>query len=243
MVRALCILLLLRLTCATQDEQACEAGQKEDSEEVGLIQSRFGPYKKCITPADMDKVIDEFMAGVIALGKLAGNCTEAKDAALKAIKALYAYDVQDVTVLFKPTLTEYPYVYRPTQDGALSYFVGTCVCPGVEKPKEPGCGKEDGYYAPDTGFAFGPDFKGWSKVERGGTEKGGRPGTNFWYNSGGRWCETPQAQGPICFTAAVDGSVTCVDKTFTFVSNPDRSHGAMPALLSAHHSSLQEIGC
>jgi len=257
MVRALCILLLLGLTSAAPDKQACEAGQCEEAEEVGLIQR--GQLHRddgtdtgsCITPADMDATIDAFMGAVVAIGKEAGNCAKAKAAALGALDAAYAYDVPGITVLFKPTLTVFPYVYRPTKAGALSYFVGTCVCPGatVPLPEAPdGCDLKDGYYEPDTGFAFGspPGFKGWSKVERGGTAKGGKPGTNFWYQSGGQFCNAAVAQGPICFTAADSGNVTCVDKTFGFVPNPKYcpwKKDKLKVLLSTHHSSVQEPAC
>jgi len=249
--RVVCISMLLGLTSASKDQQACEADDCQEAEEVGLLQhgQRFGPLPHdCITEADMDATIDAFMGAVVAIGKEAGNCTAAKSAALGALNAAYAYDVPDVTVMFKPTLTTYPHVYRPTKESALSYFVGTCVCPGaiVPFPEAPeGCGLEEGYYAPDTGFAFGasPEFNGWSKVERGGTAKGGKPGSNFWFNTGGRFCDAALAQGPICFTAGEDGSTTCVDKTFGFVRNPDKSKGALRSLLSTHHSSLQDHGC
>ena len=101
---------------------------------------------------------------------------------------------------------------------------------------------QDGYFAPDTGFAFNaPSFKGWSKVERGGLKRGGKLGSNFWYQAGGKFCHAAVAQGPICFTEPKNGNVTCVDKTFGFVPNPAYGFktGALKALLSTHHSSLQ----
>jgi hypothetical protein len=188
----------------------------------------------CITQDDVDATIDAFMQAVVSIGKLSGNCTSARGAALGALDAAYAYDVPGVTVLFKPTLTEAPHVYRPTKEGALSYFVGKCVCPAVEDPAGNGastCGEAEGYLAPDSGFAFAPSHgsEGWAKVERSGS---------FLYNHGGSFCEAALAQGAICFTAALDGSVVCVDKTFGFVPNPNPD-GALRALLSVHHSSLQ----
>jgi len=246
MVRvASCISMVLGFTSSAMGKQACKEGHCEEVEEVGLLQhgKRFGPLPhECITPKDMDATIGAFMGAVEAIGKEAGNCTAAKEAAVGALDAAYAYHVPDVTVLFKPTLTVPPHVYRPTKSGALSYFVGTCVCPGATVPLSEapeGCGLAQGYYAPDTGFAFGasPGFKGWTKVEPGGEKRGGKPGTNFWYNHGGRFCHAAVAQGPVCFTAGEDGSVTCVDKTFGFVPNPDKSAGALRAVLSTHHSS------
>jgi len=259
MARALCILLLLGLTFAEPDKQACEAGQCEEGvEEVGLIQrgqlhrDDGAGFQGCITEADMDATIEAFMGAVVAIGKESGDCAAAKSTAQGALDAAYAYSVKGLTVQFKPTLTVFPYNYRPTEAMALSYFVGTCVCPGVTVPlpvAPNGCGLEDGYYANDTGFAFGdpPSFKGWSKVEFGGTARGGNPDTKsgFWYQTGGGFCHAAVAQGPICFTSAEDGSVTCVDKTFGFVPNPGCTFkkGSLRALLSTHHSSLQDHGC
>jgi hypothetical protein len=186
------------------------------------------------------------MGAVVAIGSEARNCTAAREAALGALGAAYAYDVPEVTVLFKPTLTRSPHVYRPTKAGALSYFIGTCVCPGVADPAadpDPACGLADGYFAPDRGFAFadGYGFEGWSTVERGGVARGGENTTNFWYSMDGPFCHAAVAQGPICFTAAKDQSVVCVDKTFGFVPNPD-PNGALRALLSTHHSSRKCSG-
>ena len=172
---------------------------------------------------------------------LASNCTTAKTEAQGVIATAYAYGVPDVTVQFKPTLTVAPYVYRPTAEGALSYFIGPCVCPGavdISSVNNETCGMSDGYFAPDAGFAFGPDFTGWKEVTYGGTAKGGKEGTNFWYNLGGKFCHDPTAQGPLCFTPEDGSAPTCVDKTFGFVPNPD-PNGALKALLSTHHSSAQ----
>jgi len=242
MARVLCISMVLGLAAA-QDQERCEIGRCEESEEVGLLQ--FGPVpppKDCLTIKDMDKTMETFMHAVTNIGQHVDDCAKAKATATASLDAAYAYNVKNVTVLFKPTLTEAPNVYRPTQAGALSYFVGACVCPGVEKPVFPapkGCGMKQGYYEPDNGFAFGPDFTQWSKVSFGGVKKGGNPKTktNFWYNVGGRFCQAPQAQGPICFTDQ-KGEDTCVDKTFSFVPNPDKK-GALRALIVVHDSSLQ----
>ena len=58
------------------------------------------------------------------------------------IDSAYAYQMG--AVLFKPTLTVNPQTFRPTRDGAVSYFVGG----NPAFPK-------------DTGFAL----KGWKKCE------------------------------------------------------------------------------
>jgi len=192
----------------------------------------------------VDATIQAFMEAVPALSPLGSNCAQAKTEASAVIATAYAYEVPNVTVQFKPTLTVAPHVYRPTAAGALSYFIGPCVCPGAVDissaypADSETCGESEGYYAPDDGFAFGPDWTGWKEVTYGGTAKGGKEGTNFWYNLGGEFCHAATAQGPLCFTPTDGSAPTCVDKTFGFVPNPD-PNGALKALLSTHHSSAQ----
>ena len=66
----------------------------------------------------------------------------AKALAEQVIDAAYGYQMG--AVLFKPTLTVNPQTFRPTRDGALSYFVGG-----------------DPAYPADTGFAL----KGWQQCD------------------------------------------------------------------------------
>jgi hypothetical protein len=68
--------------------------------------------------------------------------TAAKNLAAKVIDAAYGYQMG--AVLFKPTLTVKPQTFRPTSEGALSYFVGS-----------------DSSFPSDSGFAL----KGWQKCE------------------------------------------------------------------------------
>merc|ERR1719210_1400428 len=67
-----------------------------------------------------------------------------------AIQKLYAYDVESIPVMFKPTLASVD-PFRPTFEGALSYFVGY----NAIKPKG---------FPEDGGFAINKG-QGWSKVE------------------------------------------------------------------------------
>jgi hypothetical protein len=198
----------------------------------------------CISELDMNRTIEAFYGAVVAIGMVSQDCSAAKEAAMGALDAAYAYNVPGVTVQFKPTLTELPWIFRPTQPLALSYFVGKCVCPGATTAAETlPCSEADGYYAPDFGFALGPEEQGWEKVAPGtnlwaGQGMGGNPDTNFWYNMDGPFCHAATAQGPVCFTPRADGNLSCVDKTFGFVLNPDRAkEGALRVLLSTHHSS------
>lgn len=71
-----------------------------------------------------------------------GGQAAAKALASNIIDAAYGYQMG--AVLFKPTLTVNPQTFRPTRDGALSYFVGG-----------------DTSYPQDTGFAL----KGWKQCE------------------------------------------------------------------------------
>ena len=66
----------------------------------------------------------------------------AKALAEKVIDAAYGYQMG--AVLFKPTLTVKPQTFRPTKEGALSYFVGG-----------------NSNFPNDSGFAL----KGWQKCE------------------------------------------------------------------------------
>lgn len=66
----------------------------------------------------------------------------AKALAEKVIDAAYGYQMG--AVLFKPTLTVVPQTFRPTKEGALSYFVGG-----------------NSNFPADSGFAL----KGWQKCE------------------------------------------------------------------------------
>merc|ERR1719382_1313599 len=217
--------LLFRDQCAFEDNDCWQLNTKTTAE-------------PCITEKDMNQTIEAFYAAVVAIGEVSQDCPKAKEAAMGALDAAYAYNVPGVTVQFKPTLTVLPWIFRPTQPLALSYFVGTCVCPDATTPAEtPRCTEQDGYYAPDFGFALGPDFQGWAKVENGGVARGGNPQTNFWYNMDGQFCHAATAQGPVCFTGN-NGEEACVDKTFGVVLNPDKA-GALRVLLSTHHSSSQ----
>ena len=70
-----------------------------------------------------------------------GGIDAAREVANGAIDAAYGYNLGPV--LFKPTLASGEQTFRPTREGALSYFVGHC---------------ED--YPLDGGFGI----KGWRKV-------------------------------------------------------------------------------
>ena len=72
----------------------------------------------------------------------ASGIDAARDAANKALDDLYGYELGPV--LFKPTMASGEQTFRPTRDGALSYFVG-----------------HSDEYPLDGGFGL----KGWRAVE------------------------------------------------------------------------------
>lgn len=84
---------------------------------------------------------------VVAVGKCS---TDGRDVVAFANQVLTdAYDYDEGTVLFKPTLSSGEQTFRPTKEGALSYFVG-------ENPKFPN----------DHGFLMKPWVKCWYTNER-----------------------------------------------------------------------------
>ena len=78
---------------------------------------------------------------VVAVGKVHAEGGDAKAFASKVLSENYDYD--NGKVLFKPTLTFGAQTFRPTKEGALSYFVG---------------GNSD--YPNDNGFKLKPWVKG-----------------------------------------------------------------------------------
>jgi len=221
----------------------------------------------CITKAEVDNAIETWTQAVVAIGAAyqAGGCQKAKDAALGALGAAYAYGSSGPgsgsgsglgsgkTVLFKPTLTYPPYVERPTLDGALSYFIGTKCMTEVGRfygAKDPGfaLGMLDGDMSP-TDVNWPMNLKGWKKVTW-GVSAALYPRA-FEYRLGGTNCHSPTVQGPICFesngpipTALQTGNkaypptlITCVDKTFEYMRGAGDSK-QLSAILTVHHSSV-----
>jgi hypothetical protein len=93
-----------------------------------------------ITVEDMARAREAWGAGLIEVSKvyLDKGIDEARTTAEQMIDALYGYNLGDV--LFKPTLAQGQYTFRPTRQGALAYFVA-----------------HDPAFPLDTGFAL----KGW----------------------------------------------------------------------------------
>lgn len=95
---------------------------------------------KCITEQEVVEAQQAWSDGIVAIGKVYSEGGDYRKAAADHISKFYAYD--QGLVLFKPTLAADDQ-FRPSFDGALSYFVGG-------NPS----------YPEDKGFATTP----WSKV-------------------------------------------------------------------------------
>ena len=93
-----------------------------------------------VSVADVENAQKEWGEGVVAIGVAHSSEGDYVGRARLHVESLYAYDISPV--LFKPTFA-IEEQFRPTFEGALSYFVA-----------------ENGVCPEDKGFAI----KGWTKV-------------------------------------------------------------------------------
>jgi len=203
----------------------------------------------CLAKADVEARIQSFADGVPAVsaaywdngggpasrgphdeegGETVEACTAAYDLALAYIESAYGYPEQ---VLFDPTLTSEPYRFRPTKEGALSYFLGTKCLNLVGKLQFPD-GNSEGTEFFEYGFGLknkpAPGNEGWCDVTWNTDD--------FLYNiDDAEYCNTVVALGQMCFIKCADGKPACVDKTFTFNA---ANNGAPGVVFQGHHSSL-----
>jgi hypothetical protein len=109
---------------------------------VGLIASSAkGAENSGITEAEVNAAQQAWCDGLVQIGKLYKDGGDYRGYAAKMIDE--TYDYKDGKVFFKPTLASGKNTFRPTREGALSYFVG---------------GNKD--FPEDSGFAL----KQWVKV-------------------------------------------------------------------------------
>jgi hypothetical protein len=94
-----------------------------------------------ITEAEVNAAQQAWCDGLMSLGKVYADGGDYRAAAGKLIDDLYDY--REGKVFFKPTLASGKNTFRPTREGALSYFIG---------------GDKD--FPEDSGFAL----KKWVKV-------------------------------------------------------------------------------
>lgn len=188
-----------------------------------------------ISEDDMDGLVDAFCGAAVAISeafwKNGGKhhseddaypqaaCDAAYDVANEALNGAYNYPDP---VLFKPTLATAPYMFRPTIQGAMSYFIGTeCLLKSgnAEDQFPPG---NDGTSFREHGFAlanYGPSYSGIS----------GCSWVPYAYVTG---VNAGVAQGRVIFER-VEGTESIVDKTFSF----GIFAGSGDIVMTAHDSS------
>jgi len=148
-------------------------------------------------------------------------CDAAYEEAVAALTGAYNYPDP---VLFKPTLTTAQFTFRPTQEGALSYFIGTdCLLKSGNDGDQfpPG---NDGSAFREFGFALAN-----YRTHTGLSDCHWVPDSYVTGNNAG------VAQGKVIFERT-EGTTSVVDKTFSF--GVCRS-GAV--VITGHHSS-SDIG-
>ena len=146
---------------------------------------------KPITQAEVLAAQKEWGDAIVRISKTYLDGGDYVGAAGKAADQLYGYGRSDV--LFKPTkAAEAP--FRPTAEGALSYFIGG--------------DKVAGGFSEDKGFALGPGGVGWKKVIF--------DNNKVTFNGA-----TAQAMGEYYFYSAADDSVAKVEYTFGYKRNED----------------------
>ena len=99
------------------------------------------PPRAAITEAEVNAAQQAWCDGLVKIGKVHKEGGDYKAVANQVIDDLYDY--KEGKVFFKPTLASGKNTFRPTHDGALSYFIG---------------GNKD--FPEDSGFAL----KEWTKV-------------------------------------------------------------------------------
>lgn len=109
---------------------------------TGLGAKEFPVVNNNITEAEVESAQKAWGAALVQISAdyKSGGIDKATKTATAVLDAAYGYDMGPV--LFKPTLTTAPQTFRPTKDGALSYFVGN-----------------NASFPDDKGFAL----KGWAK--------------------------------------------------------------------------------
>lgn len=150
------------------------------------------PYTPSLTKVEVLAAQKRWADAIVRISEVYANKGDYVKTATEAAGRLYAYGHCDV--LFKPTkATKHP--FRPTAEGAMSYFVGADAM------------ENDKYRGEDAGFAINGG-RGWSKVEF----------DNSVIDFNG---PTAQAMGSYMFTDSKSGEVARVEFTFGYKRNSD----------------------
>ena len=143
-----------------------------------------------ITKEEIYAAQKEWGNAIVRISKTYLDGGDYVSAAAAAADQLYGYGRTDV--LFKPTKASVE-PFRPTAEGAMSYFIG---------------GSKNKDFDEDHGFALGPDGMGWKKVIF--------DNNKIDFNGA-----TAQAMGEYYFYSAKDNSVAKVEYTFGYKRNDD----------------------
>jgi hypothetical protein len=154
------------------------------SSRESLQESSSQNVSKSITIAEVQAAEQAWCDALVAIGKTHEQGGDVKAHALQVLTEAYNYD--HGTVFFKPTLAYGKNTFRPTKEGALSYFVGS-------NPNFP----------EDLGFALRP----WVSASY---DNLGEQDDGIQIHG-----DTAIAMGKICVVAK-DGAVVNVEKTFVF---------------------------
>jgi hypothetical protein len=151
-------------------------------------------------------------------------CTAAYAVAVATLDTAYGYDGK---VLFKPTLTTGATTFRPTRNGALSYFIGTQCLRAAGTPADQFPAPGSSFY--EYGFALANYNGGTGYVAPTVWDP-----ASYFYRIKWENCDAPVAMGAMCFTptGGAPGSGACVDKTFGFNREKDGN-----VVITTHHSS------
>jgi hypothetical protein len=142
-----------------------------------------------ITKAEVNAAQQGWCDALVAIGKTHQDGGDAKALATKVLTEAYDYDKG--SVFFKPTLAYGATTFRPSKEGALSYFVGG-----------------DPNFSEDKGFALKP----WVKARYdnlGDGDDGIQIHDDIAITMGNVW------------VTAADGAEVMVDKTFVFKKGDD----------------------
>jgi len=142
-----------------------------------------------ITKAEVNAAQQAWCDALILIGKTHEEGGDAKAVALKVLTDAYDYD--QGSVFFRPTLAHGKNSFRPTKEGALSYFVGG-----------------DPNFPEDEGFALKP-WVGARYDNMGDGDEGIQIHGNIAITMGNVW------------VTAKDGTEVMVDKTFVFKKAED----------------------
>mmetsp|Transcript_18765 Transcript_18765/g.55795 ORF Transcript_18765/g.55795 Transcript_18765/m.55795 type:complete len:202 (+) Transcript_18765:184-789(+) len=183
--------LVLALALVAQGAECLTRRQVPQMGLVSAIKGKFGG-SKAVSAADVKAAQDAWAKGIVDISAAYKAKGDFQAKAAEVLDDLYGY-ASGMDVLFKPTKTA-AVPFRPTRDGAASYFLGA---------------QNGGSIEEDKGFAINGGTSPWTKVVF------DNHGTNFDKN-------TATAMGEYYFTDS-DGNEAKVEYTFQYKKASDGS--------------------